>query len=214
KILIFFMYSNLFVDKVNEIRDNYFNSIEERVADFKNMGKSRNRSLFIELSFCILTANTSAEMGIRTQRYINEGFIDYDLETLRSELRKIKYRFYNKRSEYIVNARFIIPDLKKLLRNRDRYYVREYLVENIKGVGYKEASHFLRNVGIFDFAILDKHIMKLLHNFGFFNDIKIKSGKDYKKYEEIFNSIAYDFGMEPGIFDLYLWKMATGKILK
>ncbi len=186
------MYSNLFVDKVNEIRDNYFNSIEERVADFKNMGKSRNRSLFIELSFCILTANTSAEMGIRTQRYINEGFIDYDLETLRSELRKIKYRFYNKRSEYIVNARFIIPDLKKLLRNRDRYYVREYLVENIKGVGYKEASHFLRNVGIFDFAILDKHIMKLLHNFGFFNDIKIKSGKDYKKYEEIFNSIAYD----------------------
>ncbi|KJE48956.1 MULTISPECIES: N-glycosylase/DNA lyase [Acidiplasma] len=208
------MYSNLFVDKVNEIRDNYFNSIEERVADFKNMGKSRNRSLFIELSFCILTANTSAEMGIRTQRYINEGFIDYDLETLRSELRKIKYRFYNKRSEYIVNARFIIPDLKKLLRNRDRYYVREYLVENIKGVGYKEASHFLRNVGIFDFAILDKHIMKLLHNFGFFNDIKIKSGKDYKKYEEIFNSIAYDFGMEPGIFDLYLWKMATGKILK
>ncbi|MEM0133116.1 N-glycosylase/DNA lyase [Acidiplasma sp.] len=208
------MYSNLFIDKVNEIRDNYFNSIEERVADFKNMGKSRNRSLFIELSFCILTANTSAEMGIRTQRYINEGFIDYDLETLRSELRKIKYRFYNKRSEYIVNARFIIPDLKKLLRNRDRYYVREYLVENIKGVGYKEASHFLRNVGIFDFAILDKHIMKLLHNFGFFNDIKIKSGKDYKKYEEIFNSIAYDFGMEPGIFDLYLWKMATGKILK
>ncbi|KPV47131.1 N-glycosylase [Acidiplasma aeolicum] len=208
------MYSNLFVDKVNEIRNNYFNSIEERVADFKNMGKSRNRSLFIELSFCILTANTSAEMGIRTQRYINEGFIDYDLETLRSELRKIKYRFYNKRSEYIVNARFIIPDLKKLLRNRDRYYVREYLVENIKGVGYKEASHFLRNVGIFDFAILDKHIMKLLHNFGFFNDIKIKSGKDYKKYEEIFNSIAYDFGMEPGIFDLYLWKMATGKILK
>ncbi len=200
--------------KIREIRLHYNKKINDRIVDFMNVGKSDNRSLFIELSFCILTANTSAEMGIKTQKYIMDGFIEYDLDKLKDELKKIKYRFYNKRSDYIVNARFVMDDLKELLSSNDKNYVREYLVNNIKGIGYKEASHFLRNTGIFDFAILDKHIMETMMNYNYIDNVKLNSKNDYLETEEIFNRIAKSYKLKPGIFDLYLWKIATNKILK
>ena len=143
-----------------------------------------------------------------------DGFIEYDLDKLKDELKKIKYRFYNKRSDYIVNARFVMDDLKELLSSNDKNYVREYLVNNIKGIGYKEASHFLRNTGIFDFAILDKHIMETMMNYNYIDNVKLNSKNDYLETEEIFNRIAKSYKLKPGIFDLYLWKIATNKILK
>ena len=200
--------------KIMESKILFAGRINERVIDFINMGKSRNDSLFIELCFCILTANTSAEMGIKTQRTIMNGFIKYPEKKLRDELKAAKYRFYNKRAAYIVNARYIRKNIKKLIAENDHFALREYLVDNIKGVGYKEASHFLRNIGIFDFAILDKHILKLMKDYGYINDIKLNTRKDYLEKEKIFNSIASVYGLMPGILDLYLWQMATGKILK
>ncbi|WP_337860334.1 N-glycosylase/DNA lyase [Ferroplasma sp.] len=189
-------------------------SINERVIDFINMGKSRNDSLFIELCFCILTANTSADMGIKTQRTIGNGFIEYDQEKLSEELKKAKYRFYNKRADYIVNARHVRKNIKKMMKTMDHFSLREYLVNNIKGIGYKEASHFLRNIGIFDFAILDKHIMQLLKDYGYIDNMKLNTRSDYLEKEGIFNEIAESYNMRPGILDLYLWQIATGKILK
>ncbi len=200
--------------RINDIKLHYNKKINDRVIDFMNIGKSGNKSLFIELCFCILTANTSAEMGIKTQKYIMGGFIEYDRDKLRDELKKVKYRFYNKRTDYIVNARFIINDLTGLLSGNNKTYIREYLVNNIKGVGYKEASHFLRNIGVFDFAILDKHIMKILKEYNYIDEIKLSSKNDYLKTEKIFNEIAKSYKLKPGIFDLYLWKIATDKILK
>ena len=200
--------------RINDIKLHYNKKINDRVIDFMNIGKSGNKSLFIELCFCILTANTSAEMGIKTQKYIMGGFIEYDRDKLRDELKKVKYRFYNKRTDYIVNARFVMDDLKELLSSNDKNYVREYLVNNIKGIGYKEASHFLRNTGIFDFAILDKHIMETMMNYNYIDNVKLNSKNDYLETEEIFNRIAKSYKLKPGIFDLYLWKIATNKILK
>jgi N-glycosylase/DNA lyase len=200
--------------KIMESKIVFGKKVNERVIDFINMGKSRNDSLFMELCFCILTANTSAEMGIRTQRTIMNGFIEYPPEKLRDELKAAKYRFYNKRSSYIVDARHIRKNIKKLIAEMDHFSLREYLVNNIKGVGYKEASHFLRNIGIFDFAILDKHILKLMKDYGYTDNIKLGTRKDYLEKEKIFNSIASTYGLSPGVFDLYLWEIATGKILK
>ena len=200
--------------KIMESKILFSGRINERVIDFINMGKSRNDSLFIELCFCILTANTSAEMGIKTQRTIMNGFIKYPEEKLRDELKAAKYRFYNKRAAYIIDARHIRKNIKRLISENDHFSFREYLVNNVKGVGYKEASHFLRNIGIFDFAILDKHILKLMKDYGYINDIKLNTRKDYLEKEKIFNAIASTYGMEPGILDLYLWQIATGKILK
>ncbi|AKA48414.1 hypothetical protein IX51_04150 [uncultured archaeon] len=189
--------------------------IDSKANEFQEMGKRGKEEIFGELCFCLLTANTSAEMGIRTQNLIGlEGFITYDQNFLSEELKRIKYRFYNVRSNFIVQARWIIDELPGLLRSNKRDEVREYLVENVKGIGYKEASHFLRNVGIFNFAILDKHIMRMLSEEYKFQVPKAVLRKDYYKNEKIVAALSEKVSLEPGIFDLYMWKIATGKIIK
>ncbi|MEM0155748.1 MAG: N-glycosylase/DNA lyase [Thermoplasmataceae archaeon] len=189
--------------------------INQRSMEFREAGKSSKEFIFGELCFCILTANTSAEMGVATQKAIGlDGFMNYSQEDLRNRLKGVKYRFYNLRSRYIVEAREIIDQIKDLIANPDRLYVRDYLVQNIKGIGYKEASHFLRNIGIYDFAILDKHILKMLRAEYPGISVKVGSRQRYLDTEKLVVDIARSMGMEPGILDLYMWRIATGKIIK
>ncbi len=202
------------VDKINEI-DRYHGSlIRSRVSEFKALKKSDKYTLFKELSFCILTANTSAELGLACQSYINDGFYKFDYHRLRSELINVHYRFYNKRSDYIIKARSIIDDLPDIVNMDDHYKAREILIDKVKGIGYKEASHFMRNVGIFDFAILDKHIINFMKKNYYIKYENNSSKKRYLENEKVFNELSSYFNMEPGIFDLYIWYIETGKILK
>lgn len=202
------MVKNLVSSQVSEV-------IARKSDEFRTAGKSSKEFIFGELCFCILTANTSAEMGISTQNAIGlSGFLGYDVVALRNELKRVKYRFYNLRSKYIVEARWIIDQIPGLMTNPDRRFVRDYLVENVMGIGYKEASHFLRNVGIYDFAILDKHILRMLTSEYPGIKVKVGSRQSYMDTEKIIIDIAREMGMEPGILDLYMWKIATGKIIK
>ncbi len=189
--------------------------ISRRAEEFREAGKSSKEFIFGELCFCILTANTSADMGVSTQNIIGlNGFMNYDALELRDALKRAKYRFYNLRSKYIVEARWIVDELPDLISSGNRQQVRDYLVENVMGIGYKEASHFLRNVGIFDFAILDKHILRMLASEYPGIRIKVGSRQSYLDTEKYVIDIARGMGMEAGILDLYMWKLATGKIIK
>ena len=190
--------------------------VQAKAAEFRSMGQKPAEDLFGELCFCILAANTSAEMGLRTQMYIgNHGFINYPEEKLRDELKKVKYRFYNLRSSFIVKARPVIDMLPDIARSMDPWEAREFLVENVKGIGYKEASHFLRNVGVFRFSILDKHIIRMLSSaFPDGRGAKITSPSRYLEMEKYFLALAESLNLEPGILDLYMWKIATGKLIK
>lgn len=88
-------------------------------------------------------------------------------------------------------------------------------MENIKGLGYKEASHFLRNIGFTNLAIIDFHIVDLLIKNGLLNEKpKSLSKKKYIEIEDILKEIAEDLNLSLGELDLYLWYMETGKILK
>ena len=112
-----------------------------------------------------------------------------------------------------IPARWIAPELPELVASSDREGTREYLVSSVDGIGYKEASHFLRNVGIFDFAILDKHVQAMLLP-GLNEKIGSLSPKKYLELEGVFKKISEKFELEPGIMDLYMWKIATGRIIK
>lgn len=98
----------------------------------------------------------------------------------------------------------------------DVYERREWLVKNIKGLGYKEASHFLRNIGFGkDIAILDRHILKNLNLLGVIKEIPESMGR--KKYLGIEKNMA-EFAKEIDIplahLDLLLWYKETGEIFK
>ena len=190
-------------------------AVENRKQDFIRVGKSSPEIIYGELCFCILTANTSAEMGIRTQEIIGlEGFLNFDEVTMRKKLKEARYRFYNVRSKFLVQSRWIVDELPHIIAMKDRIEARDYLVNNLKGIGYKEASHFLRNVGVFDFSILDKHILNMIRKEHPERKFLVGSRKNYLETEKTILEFADSISLEPGILDLYLWKIATGKLLK
>ena len=192
--------------------------IEQRVQEFRSMRSKPKEDLFAELCFCILAANTSAQMGIRVMNKVDlDHFLYSSQERLREELHRVGSRFYNTRSRFIVESRWIMDRLPSIANESDALKVMEnrtYLAENLTGVGYKEASHFLRNIGHFKCAILDKHILRLMSSFVNFDPNKPITKNKYFELERAFITMAGDLGVEPGILDLFMWKHATGRVLK
>jgi N-glycosylase/DNA lyase len=177
--------------------------------------------LFEELAFCILAANTSAEMGMKTVDRLRKMLHHASPKQMTTAIKGV-YRFINLRPQYIVHSRTYLQQLDvpfhELLRSfEDKQELRDFLANNagIKGIGYKEASHFLRNVGIGGFAILDKHIVKSMHEFGITPTSKPPSSRrQYLELEQRYVEWAESLGISPEELDLLLWSRKTGKILK
>ena len=203
------------IRKIEEIQDSGTKKIiDERIASFKELNKKGNKEWFSELCFCLLTANTSAEMGIRVQKELGyNGFTDYkDEKELVNRLKNARSRFYNRRGHFI-NAANQFKKIKNILLKENNK--RDWLVKNIKGMSYKEASHFLRNIGFFGYAIIDKHILRLMHENRLINEIpKDMDRKRYQESESILGKLSEKTGLSQGELDLYLWYMKTGKVLK
>jgi len=161
-----------------------------RVQEFKQLHQKGNDYWFSELCFCILTANSSAILGTNIQRQITPA-------------------------EFIVNAR-IIGEIKEIVTEfTESRNARDWLVKNVKGLGLKEASHFLRNVGYFDLAILDRHIQRIMIEYGMVKTLpKSMTKRNYIAMEEKLRTLAEVLDLPIGILDLYLWYMKTGKVLK
>ena len=190
-------------------------TIRRRLKEFRELRGSSSEELFKELCFCILTANFHAEGGIRIQKEVGEGFLSLTEKELAGELRRLGYRFPNTRAKYIVQDRKFAGELKGRVRSfGDGKEFREWLVENVKGLGYKEASHFLRNIGYGDVAIVDFHIVDLLAAHGLIGKPKTMTKRKYLEIEKVLEGIAGKLGMGLGELDLYLWYIETGKVLK
>ena len=189
--------------------------VDLRMSEFREMKCACRNDLFCELAFCILTANCSAEACIRVQDEVGDGFTALTEKQLASRLKKLGYRFPNKRAAYIVSAREKKEELKKLIDSgKTGREIRGWLVDNITGLGMKEASHFLRNIGFGDVAIIDFHIIDLLAGYGIISAPESLTKKKYLKIEEKLAKLADETRLDLGKLDLYLWYLETGKILK
>jgi N-glycosylase/DNA lyase len=189
--------------------------VDKRIESFKKTGEGTNDDLFKELCFCILTANYNAEKSIMIQEKINNSFLTDSADELADKLKKHGYRYPNTRARYITEARKYKEQLKNIIKNaNDREKKRTWLVENIKGLGYKEASHFLRNIGLDDYAIIDYHIIDLLTKHEIIDKPKTITKKTYLEIEEKLRSISKKVNVTLAELDLYLWYIETGRILK
>ena len=176
--------------------------------------------IFEELSFCIFTANTSAEMGLKAVDAVRNVLINGSADDMTRRLEGI-YRFNNVRPEYIVHSREFLKNSlnfqikKKLESFKDANEMRDFFVKNIKGLGMKESSHFLRNIGFKGYAILDKHIINSLHEFGVLKkNNKPKNSREYLEMEQKFIDFSKDVGISVDELDLLLWSRKNGRILK
>ncbi|MEM3018977.1 MAG: N-glycosylase/DNA lyase, partial [Candidatus Bathyarchaeia archaeon] len=177
--------------------------------------KKESTDIFKELCFCILTANFNAEKSIKIQEKIGDGFLNLSESQLAERLKELGHRYPNTRARYIVLARKYKDSLKMIINSfKEEIKLRDWLVKNIKGIGYKEASHFLRNIGYFNFAILDFHIIDCLVNYRLIDKPKILTKRNYLEIEKLLKDVAKKAGINLAQLDLYLWYFETGKILK
>ena len=197
------------IEKLNKstIKEN----VDERIKEFKNVKES---DVFNEMCFCILTANFNAEKCIRIQREIENGFSILPENELTEKLKDSGHRYPNTRARYIVYSRRYKESLKEALTSLRDEELRHWLVKNIKGLGYKEASHFLRNIGFDDFAIIDFHIIDLLVKYDLIERPDSLNKAKYLEIENVLKRIAKKSNLSLAELDLYLWYMETGKILK
>ncbi len=186
--------------------------IDARLAELKRNFNSEE-SVFSELCFCLLTANERAAKGIEIQKKIGDGFLKLPESKLVEFLKKTGYRFYNVRAKYIMEARAKYGRIRETIANiPNNPHRREWLRENFKGLGYKEASHLLRNLGFLDCAILDRHILRLMHDEKIIGEApKTLNGKKYIEYEKKLAPICEKLGIRQGELDFYLWYLDTSR---
>jgi N-glycosylase/DNA lyase len=208
----------LLLKKIENLKNSQIKEIvDSRLEEFGAVRLGGPDEIFKELCFCLMTANFSATGGIKIQKEIDDGFLHLNEENLSQKLSELGHRFPNARAKYVVQSRNKKDELIKLLNEMgDEIVLREWIVKNIKGLGMKESSHFLRNIGFKNLAIIDFHIIDLLANHGLIEKPKNKSltPKKYIEIENVLHEISKKSGLSLGELDLYLWYLETGKILK
>ncbi len=191
------------------------NTVRQRIKEFQEAHNSGNERWFSEMCFCLLTANSSAKMGIKIQNTLGyQGFSQLKQEELVNKLQELGHRFYNKRGEFITLAREHLNIKNKITSFSNQREAREWLAENIKGLGMKESSHFLRNIGYNNVAILDKHVINVLAENKIITRPKNLNKKTYLEIEQKLEELSKETKLSLGELDLYLWCMKTGEVMK
>ena len=197
--------------------------ISRRIKEFERLGKygettfdfrpfldlKFKATIETELAFCISTANSSALSGLKFQKSL-EGLSlnDLSVEEIERLMRESGVRFASRKAEYIKIAIDKFDVVERALKLDDFSARRELL--KLKGLGMKESSHYLRNVGRKNLAIVDRHVLRWLEGEGY----KFKLPKDYTKAEEVLRRIAKEKRLTLAELDLIIWFEMTGKVLK
>ena len=196
---------------------------ENNKMELRPVNGNDDQRIFEELCFCIFTANTSAEMGMKAIDAVRDIMINGTAEEMTKKLEGI-YRFNNLRPAYIVHTRdYLKNELnfkleEKIKSIKDAEELRNFFAFNpgIKGLSYKEASHFLRNIGFKGYAILDKHIINSLIEFNVIDkDTKLPlTLKTYLEVEKKMKIFSNEIQIPMDELDLLLWSRKNGRILK
>jgi N-glycosylase/DNA lyase len=211
------------IDKIRQHHRQRRHEIRARLAEFAAIGKdASDQTLWEEMVFCFFTGGCSARMGLNSLEAVKPLLMTADQPAIANALSGV-HRYPNARSRYVVASREFLREhcgleLRKKLNGfacpheRRDWLVRE---KGIKGLGYKEASHYLRNVGFKGYAILDKHVLNCLAELKIIAEPKPPNTRAKylsieDKLRELTNTVRIDFDE----FDLVLWSMKTGVILK
>jgi N-glycosylase/DNA lyase len=198
-------------------------AIRARLAEFAAVPREL---WFYELSYCLLTPQSSAVNASRvvealqTIRFLEMGGDPTPL--LRDRHHYI--RFHNTKSRRLLEARetyhLLLAELDRSRASAhsfktDGYVLRDWLLTHVRGLGWKEASHFLRNIGFQELAILDRHILRNLKHHGVIRSIpKTLTPKRYVSIERAFMKFAGVLNIPMDELDLLFWSRETGEIRK
>jgi N-glycosylase/DNA lyase len=196
------------VDKLLE----FYEINKSRIRNFINTCSANNEEcLFGELCFCICTPQSRAK---NCREVVNRLKADKKLFTANEkELREYMkgVRFADKKVLYIIEAREKLPEIKEMMSSKPEEF-REWLIENINGLGQKESAHFMRNIGFKGLPIIDVHIQNFLRETGYHdNETGSLTKKRYMELEEKFLELAKEVKVPPEELDIAIWLYQSGE---
>ncbi|MEM5797098.1 MAG: N-glycosylase/DNA lyase [Candidatus Aenigmatarchaeota archaeon] len=198
--------------------------IIKRLEEFRSILNKSDEKIFSELVFCLLTPQSKATTCWNVVQVLekNNLLLNGNEKQIRPFLQAI--RFPENKTRYLIEARNfftengVINIKKKISKLQDNpFLLREWLIKNVKGLGMKEASHFIRNIGLNNnnLAILDVHILNNLVKFGVIKEIpKSLTKKKYLEIEDKMKKFSEEIQIPLDELDLLLWSKETGIIFK
>lgn len=210
---------------MEELRQKYDlkkEEIKNRLQDFRKIFEERDGRIFAELAFCLCTPQSKATHCWRAIESLMKNGLLYTGEQNQIKPFLNAVRFNENKSRYIVEARKLFSpngnlEIKKILVSfSNTEELREWLLENVNGMGMKEVSHFLRNIGLGNgFVILDVHILKNLQKYGVIDKFpKSLTKKKYLEIESRMKKFAEEVDIPFDELDLLLWSEETGMVFK
>lgn len=193
-------------------------AIKKRIKEFEKVPPDK---YFYEICFCLCTPQSNARNALQVVDKLekldflnNEIEIDRVIELLRDKKHYI--RFHNTKAQRLIEAKTKYADILKALKKRTHPFQKRFeLMKIVTGFGMKESSHFLRNIGYKNLAILDRHILKNLVKCGLYKELpKINSVKKYLEIEKDFYNFSKKIKIPMDELDLLFWANETGEILK
>lgn len=202
-----------------QLHQSYLNkkkNIKSRLSDFSKVPKDE---YFYELAFCLLTPQSSQANAEKVIEELKAKKFRERAFDPTPHLRNPKHyiRFHNVKSARLLELRKLFPQIYPQLLNQkeDPRKLRDLLLANVKGLGWKEAGHFLRNIGFRDLAILDRHILRHLNRLKVISEVpKSISPRKYMEIEESFFNYASKVKIPMDELDLLFWSEETGEIKK
>lgn len=211
------------IEKIKSTHAERRSEIRRRLAEFERIGRrGTDLDLWAEMVYCFFTGGCSARMGLNALEAVRPMLLTGDQDDLASALSGV-HRYPNARARYVVASRHFLNEqyglrLRKKLRSFDcGLERRDWLVreKGIKGLGYKEASHYLRNIGFKGYAILDKHVLNCLAELNIIDDPKPPNTRSrYLNIEDKLKNLTARLGIDFEEMDLVLWSIKTSVILK
>lgn len=217
-------------DRIREVVVCIAGDIAAHISACPQTGPNNERSLWIEMSCCVLSSQVPYELAKAAALRIDEAGVLWAHRSLKQELLKRKltellsepfsadgterrYRFPNIRASQMAAAFWTVRkqwgSLCELLSEKSNARnVRACLAMHVPGIGPKQASMFLRNgAGSFDLAILDRHVLRYMAAIKLCSaDVsQVATIKRYEKYENHLQDHAESLGYPVGLLDWAIW---------
>jgi N-glycosylase/DNA lyase len=206
-----------------KLYDEKKSEIINRLNEFKEVFKNgSDEDIFKELSFCLFTPQSKAQNCWKTVLLLEEKdlLLKGDYEEVLEHMNLVRFKY--KKTRFLLEAReffknnhnFKIKDLIK--KEKNVLNLREYFVNNIKGLSFKEASHFLRNIGFGEkLAIIDRHILRFLVTHKIIDDFpKTITKKIYLEIEKKIEIFSKKIKIPMDQLDLLIFFTGNGEIFK
>lgn len=203
--------------------------ITERIAANRRTVVRKNADLRYELVACLLGSQVRAESAdaaldrlckaslltdkrwqVTDDDFESEvGAILADLHTNVSQ--RSSYRFPQMRARQLAQMRKTLqakPLSERLPPEGPIKEIRANLVRDMPGIGPKQASMFLRNIGMsYDIAILDVHVLAFFQRLGLLPKygVELSTLKRYEQTEVIASQYAAECGHPVGFIDWAIW---------